>query len=97
MTQDNCNKSFKFNKQDNYDFINSRFRDVWNLGPPGEFCTKNCFNLLVMIMREKYELITTNKILQLILNKNCDLPGISYWKLKNNLDEENKRLYKMRL
>ena len=71
-----------------YNIINIKFRDNWNLGMKGEIATKSYFNSLVKILQERNELITTDKILKMILNENCDLPAISYWKLKDNLDKE---------
>jgi len=66
--------------------LESRFRYYWSFGLNGSLKSKQQFNLLVVEKMDNNGLTVFETVNEIFTN-NCDLPGISLWNLKNNLNE----------
>lgn len=86
-------KSGLISNAENFEFI---FRYYWSLGPHAPPKTRRYLNLLVANIIEKNGLTVSETINEIFIN-NGDLPGISHWNLKNNLNEQFRKLYRRHL
>lgn len=77
-----------------YKDIRREFRCCYDQGLTGARDAKVYLNKLVENMRTTNDALSLHNILELIVIENCDLAGLSYWKLVQNLDEENKQLFR---